>query len=127
MKTLDDIIRKVCKYSENEVLNTSDDITIGEAIECMEEYHQERMREELTDEMINEHFTTKSETTALTLKHVEAMENRRIGAKWARDKTYSPVPVTDEECKCLNNNDIYMTTLILCRKCNKEVKTIRIR
>ena len=44
MKTKEEIIAKVCKYNNTHEMQLNDDITVEEAMECMEEYANQQLQ-----------------------------------------------------------------------------------
>jgi hypothetical protein len=60
MKTKIEILKKVCGYSETEDIEMSDDITIEEALEAMEQYADSRIEgggeEKMSEDEINSDF-----------------------------------------------------------------------
>jgi len=53
-KTAEEILRRECNYPDNDIMEDSDDITVGEALEAMQEYASQEVRKsniQLRDKM----------------------------------------------------------------------------
>lgn len=91
METASQILRKICNYSEDGELNPSDDITIQEALEAMEEYSQQfREISELSDEEIKRWArktpTCKIDETWTIEIDIRYREGLEDGARWYKEQ-----------------------------------------